>query len=105
MGSIDSVTERQAYRLRNRNRRQVVAECTPDNSGDASYGLSASDVGLASIESVALETPIINSGDSMVSWDQNTGEFDVFANDGTGNANAADLSGETIAVVVTGPEE
>jgi hypothetical protein len=105
MGDISSVTERQAYRLRNRNRRQVVAECTPDNSGDGSYGLSASDVGLASIESAAFETPVINSGDSLVTWNQANTQFDVFANDGTGNANAADLSGETIVVVVTGPEE
>jgi hypothetical protein len=104
MGDISSVTERQAYRLRNRNRRQVVAECTPDNSGDASYELSASDVGLASIESVALETPVINSGDTVVTWDQANGEFDAYQT-GNGNVNAADLSGETIVAVVTGPEE
>jgi hypothetical protein len=104
MGSIDSVTERHAYRLRNRNRRQVVAECTPDDSGDASYGLSASDIGLESIESVALETPVINSGDTVVTWDQANGEFDAYATaDATDNT--ADLSGETIVVVVTGPEE
>lgn len=104
MGSIDSVTERQAHRLRNRNRRQVVAECTPDDSGDASYGLSASDVGLASIESVALETPVINDGETVVTWDQADGEFDAYATS-NGNVNAADLSGETIVVVVTGSED
>jgi len=103
MGSIDSVTERHAYRLRNRNRRQVVAELTPDNSGDASYSLSASDVGLNSIGSVAFETVAFGSG-KLPSWDQANNNIDV-VNVADGTDNAADISGETIVAVVTGTEE
>lgn len=104
MGDIDSVTERHAYRLRNRNRRQVVAELTPDDSGDGSYSLAASDVGLNSIESVALETTLINSNSSVVTWDQDNNNFDV-ADISDGSDNTTDLSGETIVAVVTGTEE
>jgi hypothetical protein len=104
MGSIDSVTERHAYRLRNRNRRQVVAELTPDSSGDASYSLSASDVGLSSIESVSLETPVIRTGSTSVTWDQGNNEFDAYDVDTVAN-NTTDISGETIVAVITGPEE
>jgi len=104
MGDL-TVTERQAYRLRNRNRRQVVAECVPDNSTDGSYTLAASDVGLNSIESVTIETPVINSGDKVVTWDDDNGEFDVY-NTSDGSANSAtDLSSTEIVAVVTGTEE
>jgi len=102
MGSISSATERHAYRLRNRNRRQVVAELTPDNSGDASYGLSPSDVGLNSIESVAFETPEVNG--KLVTWDNANNNVDV-VNVSDGTDNAADISGETIVAVVSGPVE
>jgi len=104
MGSISSATERHAYRLRNRNRRQIVAELTPDNSGDASYGLSPSDVGLTSIESVSLETPAFSSGDKLATWDQANENIDVY-NTADGTVNAADISGSTIVAVVTGPVE
>lgn len=105
MGSISSVTERQAYRERNRNRRTVVAELTPDNSTDAAYSLAASDVGLDSIESVTFETPVFSSGDKIATWDDANGEIDVFnTSDGTANS-TTDLSGTTIVAVVTGPVE
>lgn len=104
MGSIDSVTERHAYRLRNRNRRQVVAELTPDSNADASFSLPASDVGLNSIESVAFETPVFSSGDKVAAWDDANGEVDVF-NTSDGTANSSDISSATIVAVVTGPVE
>jgi len=104
MGSISSVTERYAYRLRNRNRRQVVAELTPDTSTDLSFTLSASDVGLNSIESVALETPFISGGDKYVNWDQDNNNFDV-RNVTDQTDNSSDISGETIVAVITGTEE
>jgi hypothetical protein len=102
MGDL-TVTERHAYRLRNRNRRQVVAECVPDSSTDSSYTLDASDVGMSSIESVAIETPTINSGAHVVTWDDDNGEFDVY--DQTGAAANTDLSGTEIVAVVTGTDE
>lgn len=108
MGSIASVTERSAYRERNRNRRTVVAELTPDDStaGDAnSYSLSASDVGLNSIESVTFETPVINTGSTTLTWDNSNNEIDAFDTGGTIAANTSDLSGETIVAVVTGTVE
>lgn len=103
MGSINSVTERHAYRLRNRNRRQVVAELTPDTSTDKSFGLSASDVGLSSIESVAIETPVVGT-EKLVTWDQGNNNFDVI-NVADGTDNSSDISGSTITAVITGPEE
>jgi hypothetical protein len=102
MGDL-TVTERHAYRLRNRNRRQVVAECVPDSSTDSSYSLAASDVGLSSIESVAMETTTINSGAHVVTWDDDNNEFDVY--DQTGSTANTDLSSAEIVAVVTGPEE
>jgi hypothetical protein len=103
MGSIDSVTERFAYRLRNRNRRQVVAECTPDASTDKSFSLSASDVGLSSIESVAIETPVVGT-EKLVTWDQENNNFDVI-NVSDGTDNSSDISSATIVAVVTGKDE
>jgi hypothetical protein len=103
MGSINSVTERHAYRLRNRNRRQVVAELTPDSSTDKSFSLPASDVGLSSIESVAIETPVVGT-EKLVTWDQDNNNFDVI-NVSDGTDNSSDISGSTIVAVVTGPEE
>jgi hypothetical protein len=109
MGSIDSVTERHAYRLRNRNRRQVVAELTPDDSSGGasanSYSLSPSDVGLNSIESVAFETPVINTGSTTLTWDADNNEIDAYDTGGTVAANTTDLSGETIVAVITGKDE
>jgi hypothetical protein len=104
MGSIASVTERHAYRGRNRNRRVVVAECTPDSSGDGSYGLSAPDVGLSSIESVALETPVIRSGSTVVTWDDDNEQFNAY-DTADGAANTTDLSSTEIVAVVTGTDE
>jgi hypothetical protein len=103
MGSINSVTERFAYRLRNRNRRQVVAECTPDSSTDKSFSLSASDVGLSSIESVAIETPVVGT-EKLVTWDQDNNNFDVI-NVSDGTDNSSDISSATIVAVVTGTDE
>lgn len=105
MGSISSVTERHAYRHRNRNRREVVAELTPDSSSDPSYSLSASDVGLNSIESVSFETPVINTGSTTVTWDNDNNEIDAFDTGGTIAANSSDLSGETIVAVIKGTVE
>lgn len=102
MGDL-TVTERHAYRHRNRNRREVVAECVPDSSADSSYTLDAGDVGLNSIESVALETAAINSGGHVVTWDDDNGEFDVY--DQTGSAANTDLSSTEIVAIVTGPVE
>jgi hypothetical protein len=105
MGAIDSVTERKAYRFRNRNRRQVVAELTPDNSGDGSYSLSASDVGLNNIESVAFETTHVRSGQTYLTWDNGNNNIDAFDAGTGGTANTTDLSGETIVAIVTGTVE
>lgn len=105
MGSISSVTERHAYRLRNRNRRQVVAELTPDTSTDETFSLSASDVGLNSIESVAIESTLIGSSNKKaVGWDQDNNNL-IVRNIDDGSANSSDISGQTIVAVVTGTEE
>lgn len=104
MGAIDTVNEREAYRERNRNRRTVIAELTPDSSGDGSYSLAPGDVGLNSIDSVALETPVIRTGSTSITWDNGNNEFDAYDVD-TVAANTSDLSGETIVAVITGPVE
>lgn len=105
MGSIDSVTERTAYRERDRGRRTVVAELTPDNSGDASYTLTASQVGLNDIEGVSFETPVVNTGSTSLAWDQANNNIDAYDAGGTIAANTTDLSGETIVAEVTGSVE
>lgn len=104
MGDL-TVSERHAYRHRNRNRRQVVAECTPDNSTDASYNLAPSDVGLDSIESVAIETPVINSGAQVVTWDDDNEQFDVYNTSDGSAVSTTDLSSTEIVAIVTGPTE
>jgi len=104
MGTIDSVTEEHAYRLRDRIRRVVVASLTPSSDTDATFSLAAADVGLNSIESVELETPFISGGDKYVNWDRENDQFEVRdVSDQTDNS--ADISGETIVAVVTGPVE
>jgi len=108
MGTIDSVTERKAYRERDRTRRTVVASLTPSNDTGASansYSLSPSDVGLSSIESVTFETPVINTGSTTLTWDDTNNEIDAYDTGGTIAANTSDLSGETIVAVVTGEAE
>lgn len=108
MGSIDSVTERTAYRERDRGRRTVVAELTPSNDTGASansYSLTASDVGLNNIESVTFETPVINTGSTTLTWDNANNEIDAYDTGGTIAANTTDLSGETIVAEVTGSVE
>ena len=102
MGDL-TVTERHGYRGRNRNRRVVVAECVPDDSTDSSYNLAPGDVGLNSIESVAMETTTINSGGHVVTWDDDNEQFDVY--DQTGSAANTDLSSTEIVAVVTGKVE
>lgn len=106
MGVITGVTNRTSYRARNRSRRHVVAELTPDASGDASYTLNQSNLGLAGIESVTLETPVFNGGENMTRWDNANNEFDVYnATADPPAANSFDISSATIVAHVIGPEE
>lgn len=101
MGTVDSVSELEAYRARDRTRRVVVANITLSSDTDNTFDLSASDLGLDSIENLTFETPFVNGGSQLLSFDRENDNIEARDVDGTDNT--ADLSGEDVIARVVGP--
>lgn len=104
-----SYNETAAYRHRNRNRRVVVLEGTPEAAdADTDVPLTASNASLASIENVEFETTVLNSTTPHAIPTYNRTANDVeFKAAGDGSDFGGNLSndGETFVAIVTGKDE
>lgn len=101
-------TEQAAYRHRDRLRRVVVLEGTPEASDDVTdVSLTASDAGLDSIDYVDFETLVLNSTTphAFPTYNRTSNEVEFKDEDGTAFTGNLSTDGETFIARVVGPVE
>lgn len=103
-----SYTEQTAYRHRDRNRRVVVLEGTPEASDSVTdVPLTAGNASLNSIEYVAFETTVLNSTTphAFPTYNRTSNNVEFKDEDGSDFTGNLTTDGETFIARVVGREE